>query len=115
LQQVVDLQNDPAYQALAVPVLSIAFDTLEEQAAAAQELGITAVPMLSDADHSVSTAYQVLQWAVGTGEPGHTFILVDSDGRIAWMQDYGAPDNPNRTMYVPLAELTQKVGEAVGG
>jgi peroxiredoxin len=111
---VVDLQTDPAYQALGVPVVSIAFDTLEEQLPAAQELGITAVPMLSDADHSVSAAYQVLQWAVGTGEPGHTFILVGADGRIAWLQDYGAPDNPNRTMYVPLAELTEKVGEAVG-
>lgn len=110
----VDLQNDPDYQALGVPVVSIAFDTLEEQTPAALELGITDVPMLSDADHSVSTAYQVLQWAVGTGEPGHTFILVDADGRIAWIQDYGAPDNPNRTMYVPLAELTEKVGEAVG-
>jgi hypothetical protein len=50
---------------------------------------------------------------VGTGEPGHTFILVGADGRVAWMQDYGAPDNPDRTMYVPLAELTEKVGKAV--
>jgi peroxiredoxin len=114
MQQVVDLQNDPAYQALGVPVVSIAFDSLDEQAPEARALGITSVPMLSDTEHAVSQAYDVLQWAIASGEPGHTFVLVDADGRIAWIQDYGAPDNPNRTMYVPLAELTQKVGEAVG-
>jgi hypothetical protein len=85
---VVDLQTDPNYQALGVPVLSIAFDSLEEQAPAAQELGITTVPMLSDADHSVSAAYQVLQWAVGTGEPGAHVHPGRRRRRIAWMQDY---------------------------
>jgi peroxiredoxin len=114
MQQVVDLQDDPGYQALGVPVVSIAFDSLDEQAPEAQALGITSVPMLSDTDHAVSQAYDVLQWAIASGEPGHTFVLVDAAGRIAWIQDYGAPDNPNRTMYVPLAELTKKVGEAVG-
>ena len=114
MQQVVDLQNDPAFQALGVPVVSISFDSLDEQAPEAQALGITSVPMLSDADHSVSEAYDVLQWAIASGEPGHTFILVDADGRIAWIQDYGAPDNPARTMHVPIEELTRKVGQAIG-
>jgi len=114
MQQVVDLQNDPSYQALGVPILSIAFDSPEEQAPAVQELGITSVPMLSDTDHAVSQAYGVLQWAVGSGEPGHTFILVNEEGKIAWMQDYGSPDNPDRTMYVPIEELTSKVAEAIG-
>jgi peroxiredoxin len=114
MQQVVDLQNDPSFQALGVPVLSIAFDTIEEQSVEAQALGITSVPLLSDAQHEVSQAYDVLQWAVGSGEPGHTFILVDQDGRIAWVEDYGAPDNPKRTMYVPIEELTEKVAGAIG-
>lgn len=110
----VDLQNDPNFQALGVSVVSIAFDPIDEQAPEAASLGITAVPMLSDADHSVSQAYDVLKWAIASGEPGHTFVLVDGEGRIAWIADYGAPDNPNRTMYVPIEELTQKVGEALG-
>ena len=114
MQQVVDLQDDPDYQALGVPVVSIAFDSPEEQAPEAHNLGITSVPMLSDADHSVSQAYDVLQWAIASGEPGHTFILVDAEGRIAWIQDYGAPDNPDRTMYVPIKELTRNVAQAVG-
>ena len=114
MQQVVDLQNDPGFQALGVPVVSISFDSLDEQTPEAQALGITSVPMLSDSDHAVSQAYDVLQWAIASGEPGHTFILVDADGRITWVQDYGAPDNPARTMYVPIEELTRKVGQAIG-
>jgi peroxiredoxin len=112
MQQVVDLQNNADFQALGIPVLSIAFDSVEEMSPEAKALGITSVPMLSDADHSVSEAFEVLQWAVKTGEPGHTFVLVDKDGRIAWIQDYGAPENRG-VMYVPIEELTQRIGEAL--
>jgi len=112
MQQVVDLQNDPQFQALGVPVVSIAADSIEEQALEARALGITA-PMLSDADKQVSQAYDVLQYAVASGEPSHTFVLVDANGKVAWIQDYGAPDNPDRTMYVSVEELTQKVAASL--
>jgi peroxiredoxin len=92
-----------------ITILSIAFDPPSEQAASKLEYGI-AVPMLVDLDHSVSETYNVLQWAVGTGEPGHTFILVDADGKIAWIQDYGAPENGG-LMYVPVDELTSKMAD----
>ena len=115
MQQVVDLQNDPSFQALSVPVVSIAFDSIEEQAPEAQALGITSVPMLSDTQHEVSQAYGVLRWAIASGEPGHTFVLVGKDGKIAWIEDYGAPDKSDRTMYVPIEELTTKVAQAIGG
>lgn len=108
-----DLQNDPDFQALNVAILSIAFDPADEQAAVKQEYGITA-PMLVDADHAVSEAYDVLQWAVGTGEPGHTFILVDQNGQIAWIRDYGAPQNGG-TMYVEPGELIQQMSDSLNG
>jgi len=94
-----------------VAILSIAFDTAEQQAAVKQEYGIAA-PMLVDADKQVSTQYGVLQWAVGTGEPGHTFVLVDGAGKIAWIRDYGAPENGG-TMYVPVNDLTEQVAAAL--
>jgi peroxiredoxin len=112
LQQIVDLQNDPGFQALGVSLLSIAFDSLAEQAAGQLEYGID-VPLLIDANHGVSEAYNVLQWAVGTGEPGHTFILVNADGLVAWIQDYGAPENRG-VMYVPVDELTGEVQTHLG-
>ncbi len=92
-------------------ILSIAFDSAEQQAAVKQEYGILA-PMLVDADKQVSTRYDVLQWAVATGEPGHTFVLVDGEGKIAWIRDYGAPENGG-TMYVPVNDLTQQMAAAL--
>ncbi|GAB4474385.1 MAG: hypothetical protein Kow00124_14320 [Anaerolineae bacterium] len=108
MQQIVDLQNDPAFQALDVQLISIAFDPAEEQAAGIQEYGISGVPMLVDSTGEVSTRYNVLQWAAATGEPGHTFILVDGEGNIAWIRDYGAPQNGG-LMYVPSADLVAEI------
>jgi len=72
------------------------------------EFSIHGVPILVDSDHAVSEQYDVLQWAIGTGEPGHTFILVNAEGEIAWIQDYGAPENRG-VMYVPVEEMTFEV------
>jgi peroxiredoxin len=105
----VDLQNDPEFQALNVAVVSIAFDSAQEQSAAVQELGSSDVAMLVDDEHTVSETYDVLQWAVRTGEPGHTFILVDASGKIVWIWDYGSPNLPDATMYVPAAELVTQI------
>ena len=111
MQQIVDLQNSSKFQALNVQVISIARDSVEEMAPEAQALGITSVPILSDPDLNVSAAYDVLQWAIDNGEPSHTFVLVDADGQIAWVKDYGAPDNPDRTMYVEVGELIRFISE----
>ena len=108
MQQVVDLQNSAEFKTLGVDIVSIARDSAEEQAPAALELGIT-VPMLVDANGNVSTAYDVIKYAMPNGEPSHTFVLVDSEGNIVWLKDYGAPDNPNRTMYVEIEELYREV------
>lgn len=108
MQQVVDLHNDPDFQSLGVGLVSIAFDSPAEQQGGVAEYGISGVPMASDSDGSVSQAYDVLKWKVGTGEPGHTFILVDQDGKIAWIRDYGAPENGG-LMYVEPAELVSQI------
>lgn len=68
--------------------------------------------MLADPDAAISTGYDVMQWAVGSGEPGHTFVLVDEAGAIAWIRDYGAPENGG-LMYVPVEELTQHIQAAL--
>ena len=113
MQQIVDLQNSAEFQDLNVQVISIARDSVAEMAPEAASLGITTVPVLSDPDLKVSAAYDVLQWAIENGEPSHTFVLVDGDGKIAWVKDYGAPDNPNRTMYVEIDELVNYVGDSL--
>lgn len=112
MQQIVDLENNPEYQALNVPLISIAFDDPEILAAAGSEYGIGATPLLSDTDESVSAAYDVLQWAVATGEPGHTFILVDEQGEIAWIRDYGVVES---SMYVEPTEIAEQVRDSLVG
>ena len=67
--------------------------------------------LLIDADGAVSEAYGVLEWAVGTGEPGHTFVLIDDSGRVSWLQDFGAEENGGR-MYVPMEELVGAIQAA---
>lgn len=114
MQQIVDLQNSPEYQSLDVQVISIARDSIQDQALEGLALGISDVPLLSDPDLSVSAQYDVLQWAIENGEPSHTFILVDAGGKIVWVKDYGAPDNPNRTMYVDVAELSEYTRDTLG-
>lgn len=108
-----DLQADPEFQALDVGFVSIAFDDANQQSAAIEEYGIVDVPMLIDADQSVSETYDVLKWAVGTGEPGHTFILVDGEGEIVWIRDYGSPDLPNPVMYVPPLDLVDQIRDSL--
>jgi peroxiredoxin len=108
MQQIVDLQADPSFQALDVALLSVALDDPSEQAVGVAQYGITGVPMTADTDKKVSEAYDVLKWAVATGEPGHTFILVDENGKIAWIRDYGAPENGG-LMYVLPKDLTQQI------
>lgn len=115
MQQIVDLQNNSQFQALDVQLVSIARDSTGVLAEEARRLGITEVPLLSDPTLEVSQAYNVLQWAIENGEPSHTFVLVDKKGEIVWIKDYGAPDNPNRTMYVPVSEIVQFVEENLDG
>ena len=107
MKQIVDLQNSPQFEKLDVQLVSIAKDSITEMAVEADALGIVTVPVLSDPDLVVTGAYDVLQWAMDSGEPSHTFVLLDEEGKIVWVKDYGAPDNPNRTMYVEVSELVR--------
>jgi peroxiredoxin len=110
MQQIGDLYNDPEFQALDIGLVSIAKDSLEEQAAILEEFNVpTAVPILSDPDGTVSSAYSVDRYAMPNGEPSHTFVLVNQDGKIVWFKDYGFPDNPQRTMYVEPLEIVDQV------
>lgn len=113
MKQIVDLQNSSEFQALNVQLISIARDSVAEMTPEVDRLGITSVPVLSDPDLSVSAEYDVLKWAIGNGEPSHTFVLVDDNGKIVWIKDYGAPDNPARTMYVEVPELVRYVREHI--
>jgi len=112
MEQVVDLQEDRTFQDLDVGVLSISPDPASAWKAEGETLGVR-TPMLSDDGNAVATTYGVMRWAMPSGEPGHTFVLVDEEGTVAWIRDYGAPENGG-AMYVPPAEITDQVADALG-
>jgi peroxiredoxin len=90
---------------LGIELLSIAPDPPDAWRDAAADYGVPpGTPLLSDEGNKVASAYDVMRWQAATGEPGHTFILVDRDGRILWIKDYGAPENGG-VMYVAPDEL----------
>jgi hypothetical protein len=41
-------------------------------------------------------------------------VLLNADGEIVWVRDYGAPDLADRTMYVPPADLVSQIRAALG-
>jgi peroxiredoxin len=110
---VVDLQNDPGLRSLGMDLLSIAVDPPQAWREEAEPLGITE-PLLSDEGNRVANLYGVMRWMMPSGGPGHTFVLVDAEGRIAWIRDYGAPENGG-LMYVTPADLVPLLETHAGG
>jgi peroxiredoxin len=105
----VDLQRSGELRKVGVQLLSVSPDPPEAWRQAATELGIV-TPVLTDTGNEVATRYGVMRWRmpptadVDSSEPGHTFVLVDERGRVAWVQDYGAAENGG-LMYVEPRRL----------
>lgn len=108
----VDLQNNQAFKDLGIQLLSISPDTADAWRAEGGKLGISS-PMLSDTGNAVWLQYGTVDWMMATNEPGHTFILVDEAGTVAWVRDYGAPENGG-LMYVTPEELVPLLEEHLG-
>jgi peroxiredoxin len=111
MQQVVDLQGDEGFSSTDVELLSIAMDPPEDWRQAGSELGIE-LPMLSDGGNRVAAEYGIMEWAMAGVEPGHTFVLVDADGSVVWVRDYGAPEHGG-LMYVPPNQIVDQVTAAL--
>jgi len=100
----VDLQQSAEFEATAVRLISISPDDVAQWAATATTIGGES-PMLSDSGNVVAEQYGVMRWRVGN-EPGHTFVVVDADGNVRAVRDYGAPENGG-LMYVPVADIVE--------
>lgn len=111
MQQIVDLEQDATFQGMDIALVSIASDPVTDLQRVGAEYGVT-TPLLSDLDTRVSTSYDVMRWATPSGEPSHTFVLLDAQGNVLWVQDYGHADNGGR-MYVPLTELNAEITAAL--
>ena len=109
--QVVDLQKNENFEALGIELLSIAPDSAEAWRADGEEYGLRDLgSVLSDEGNKVAARYDVMRWQAATGEPGHTFVLVDETGTVAWVRDFGAPENGG-LMYVVPDQLVPLIEE----
>jgi len=111
MQQVVDLQNDEAFKRLGIELLTISPDPVIAWRKEGGALWVT-VPMLSDPGNTVWLKYGIPAWMMATNEPGHTFFLVGSDGKIIWLRDYGAMEHGG-VMYVKPAEIVSQIEQAL--
>ena len=96
---------------MGIELLSISPDPISAWKQEGASLGITLLT-LSDAGNHVASEYGVMQWGMPTNEPGHTFVLVDAQGKVAWVRDYGAPEHGG-AMYVPPDEITSQLEESL--
>lgn len=104
--------NIERFRALGIDaVVSITTDpigVLKEKAAIER----LSTPVLSDPDLGVSKAYDTNRYGMmGRNYNGHTFILLDKDGKILWRADYGGA--PKYYMYVPVANLIGDLREGL--
>lgn len=106
MEQVVDLQKSQQFRSFGIALLSISPDPIVAWKGEATDYGIT-LPVLTDPNNEVASKYGVMRWAMGS-EPGHTFVLIDENGKVVWVQDYGAQENGG-LMYVEPRELLSEL------
>ena len=89
-------------------IISISINTKEvwEPVLAAEK--VVDIPVLVDSEREASKAYGVLNLPsqMHSDRPGHTFILVDKDGKIRWIADYP-------TMRVPEEEILNSIKKSL--
>ena len=101
-QQIRDLQQVGAeLQSRGIQLISITPDSPNELRRAVAQFGIT-TPVISDADRTMSEAFNTLGQGMHGDTPGHAFVLIDR-GKVLWYRDYWL--SPYQVMYIPPAKL----------
>lgn len=112
--QITAIQKDMrAFHALGIDtIISVTNDPYDQLRQKASDMGLT-IPVLADEDGMVCNSYGTLRYGMMMGmNPGHTFILVGTDGKIRWRADYGGP--PKYTMYLPPDSLLHDLKQGLG-
>jgi len=100
------------FEKMNVVLLSVAFDPVDKLKEAAERYQMK-TPILSYNNANTEVDYDLTRFSMGMGRrAGHTFILVDKDGKIIWRKDYW----PGRghmvaggTMFVNAFEIVNEV------
>ena len=104
LVQAAELENSKALERADIGLVSVTTDPPEILRQVAAQYSIT-TPLLADDARTMSGAYGQLGRG-GMGHPdtdGHSFVLLDRGGRVAWQRAY-------QEMYVPTPRLLADMG-----
>jgi peroxiredoxin Q/BCP len=113
--QISDIQKHAAaFKAAGVDqIVSITTDPLSDLRQKVADDGLT-TPVLSDPNLEVSKAYDANSYGMmGDSRDGHSFVLVDGQGKVVWRADYGGA--PDFTMYVPPSNLLADLRKGTAG
>ena len=101
--QMTELERNPGkLSASGLSVVPIVVNPVDQVLAEMGRFGLT-TPFLIDTDRTVSNAYGVVGTGMHANLPGHSFVLVDGSGRIAWRGDYPS-------MFVTTDQLLSDIG-----
>lgn len=99
-----DLQE--RFDLLGLQMVSVMVDPLDQLQLEAEDRGIKGV-IASDTDKAVSNSYGAMEASMHPGvKPGHTFILVNTSGKIIWRWDWPGHGKP---MYLDVDKLYKEV------
>ncbi len=102
LYQMADIERHAAqFTAANITVLPIVMNTAEQVKADMAANGVR-TPFLIDTGGTVSEAYGTLGKGMHPGLPGHSFVLIDTDGIQRWYGEYPS-------MYLAPADLLNQV------
>ena len=88
-----------------ITLIPVMVDPAPRVAAEAERFGIT-MPILIDADRSLSRAYNMIGIYGHQDRPSHSFALVNQDREITWVKHYAE-------MFVPFEQLVADMREPI--
>lgn len=93
-------------------IATISHDPVGALGQKADDEGLTSI-VASDPGLEVSKTYSANQYGMMRASAnGHSFVVVDEQGDIAWRADYGGA--PNYTMYLPVPDLLADMQAGLG-
>lgn len=105
--QMVDIEAHQAeFTRLGIAVLPIVMNPIDQVRQQMARFGLHD-PYLIDSTGQVSSEYHVLGTGMHAGLPGHSFVLIDAQGRLRWEASYPS-------MFISPANLLSKIESHLG-
>lgn len=120
MQQIPELEKSmDDFNKLNVQLLAVSgVDSIDQLKQGVERFGIKQIPLLSYTNAATEVDYNLLPYSMAMGRrAGHTFVLVDKEGKIIWRKDYwdgyGMMNVPNGKMFVNSSEIVSEVKKAL--